>query len=918
MGFDLVHGADVLVDNCRKRMRSLPWGGAMDTLNVHSQTDTQMHPNQTTSCEGDHPQGLSTSTRFNLSALLMGRSWVMPALLAGACLLSAQAGAAPTTERDLPVEFADDAVMASPQEVRQLHDWVAKSFGLAKSSGGADRIGLEVRRQDYNVLRFGQSCMETPLRIGSKSFQHGLGTHAQSEIVVAIPKGAITFKCFVGVDNNYDTRGTSGSVQFSVGFDGTQVYQSGVRTGADEPVPVDIDVPWGAREMLLKVTDGGNGPACDQADWADAKFKINGGKDRWLDVNQSNGFLQDGGAPFSFVYGGASSADLLKVWKRSVETRDLPDRVEQDIRWQDPKTGLSVTAVVKSFKRYPAVDWLLYFENGGEQDSPILENVQTADFSLTTGAARNVGSLHQLRGDSCGEESFTPFTTSLPSPKRIRLAPTAGRPSAVSAFPFFDLEYEGKGFVAAVGWSGQWAASFDRTERGPTRFQVGMERTHLVLHPGEKIRTPRVLVMPWQGERGLALNRFRRLMLFHYVPQNQGKPVLLPVALQCFDRYVGTRKEWATEAGQIAAVRSGKELGVDTHWLDAAWFPVGFPNGVGSWYADPKSFPNGLKPVSDECHRMGMKFVLWFEPERVAAGSQLAREHPEFVMGGEKGGLFKLNDPAARRHLTDLLSKRISEYGIDIYRNDFNIDPLGFWQQADSADRQGMTEIRYVEGHYAMWDELLARHKGLVIDSCASGGRRIDLETCSRSVPLWRSDTSCSPGHPEWNQLQTAGLSQYIPLHTACVWIPEAYDVRSAGTGGLIAQMDYLDPKFPKSAAAAMIAEIRENQKYHYGDFYPLSSPSISPDQFVAYQFHRPDLNAGIVLGFRHAQCGFVGVTVGLHGLNPKEKYMVEVIDDKLVTVRRKATGRELLDGLDIRTGKPGSSVVVRYRPIGT
>jgi len=136
------------------------------------------------------------------------------------------------------------------------------------------------------------------------------------------------------------------------------------------------------------------------------------------------------------------------------------------------------------------------------------------------------------------------------------------------------------------------------------------------------------------------------------------------------------------------------ELGFNTHWLDAAWFPGGFPDGVGNWSAKPKEFPNGLKPVSDECHRLGMRFVLWFEPERVAAGTALAREHPEFVLGGEKRGLFKLNDPTARRYLTDLLSQRISEYGIDVYRNDFNIDPLGFWRGNDAADRQGMTEIR--------------------------------------------------------------------------------------------------------------------------------------------------------------------------------------------------------------------------------
>ena len=144
---------------------------------------------------------------------------------------------------------------------------------------------------------------------------------------------------------------------------------------------------------------------------------------------------------------------------------------------------------------------------------------------------------------------------------------------------------------------------------------------------------------------------------------------------------------------------------------------------------------------------MGLKFLLWFEPERVVTNTAIAREHPEFLLKGGNSSLYNLGDPAARRWLTDLLSKRITEFGLDTYRNDFNIDPLGFWRANDAPDRQGISEIRYIEGLYAMWDELLAKHPGLWIDNCASGGRRIDIEMISRSVNLWRSDTGCAPGH---------------------------------------------------------------------------------------------------------------------------------------------------------------------------
>jgi alpha-galactosidase len=620
--------------------------------------------------------------------------------------------------------------------------------------------------------------------------------------------------------------------------------------------------------------------------------------------------LPESAVPFSFVYGGKPSSEFLDNWKRTVETKNDQDVVRYRTQWADPKTGLVVTADVKVFKNYPAVDWVLFFENAGAQDTPIIDNIQALDLRIGNGPVV----LHQLEGDACGDRSFKPIDRALEAGKSIRMAPSGGRPSNSSAFPFFNLQCGDSGIITAIGWSGQWAATFDRAETGSTRVAAGMELTHLLLHPGEKIRSPRIVVMPWKGDRTAAHNRWRRLLLFQYVPKNNGKPARIPIVMQCFDRYSGSRADWATEGGQIAAAKAAYAMGMDTLWLDAAWFPGGFPNGVGNWYAKPKEFPNGLKPVSDWCHGKGMKFVLWFEPERVAKGTQIATEHPDFVFGGKDGGLYKLNAPVARRFLTDLLSTRITEYGIDIYRNDFNIDPLGFWRGNDAPDRQGMTEIRYVEGHYAMWDELLAKHPGLMIDNCASGGRRIDIETCMRSVPLWRSDTSCSPGHPEWNQLQTAGLSQYIPFHTACAWIPEPYDFRSAATIGAIAQFDYLAQGFPMDVAKASIAEAKENQKYWYGDFYLLSNVSIAPDQFMAYQFHRADLEEGLVLAFRHPECNYLGPIVGLHGLNPEIAYVVEYIDDARHKTVKTVTGKDLFEGTDLRIPSKGGSLVIRYR----
>ncbi len=505
-----------------------------------------------------------------------------------------------------------------------------------------------------------------------------------------------------------------------------------------------------------------------------------------------------------------------------------------------------------------------------------------------------------------------PEESPLPAGGNIRLAPVGGR-SSNGTFPFFNVEHQRRGLFTAIGWTGQWAASLERDQAGSTRLRAGMEQTHLLLHPGESIRSPRILLMAWQGDLLAAHNRFRRLILFHYTPKQQSRPVAVPVFWQGFDRY-NAHATWPSEAGQRQAAEAAHQAGADFLWLDAAWFPGNFPGGVGNWFCKPKEFPNGLRPVSEACHKLGLKFVVWFEPERVAPGTQIAKEHPEFLLGNSGDKLFKLNDPAARRWLTDLLVKRIDEYGMDWYRNDFNIDPLPFWRQNDTPDRQGMTEIRYVEGHYAMWDEMIARNPGLCIDNCASGGRRIDLETIQRSLPLWRSDTGCLMAHGDWHQSQALGMNYYLPLNQICAWTPDAYEMRSTSGAGAIVQFAFLDKGYSPDAARQAIAEVKENQKYFYGDFYPLTACSAEPDQFLAYQVHRADLGAGLVLAFRRAKCNVLAISVPLGGLKPEANYEVEFIDEQRQKTSKVLSGRALSTDLPLMIPQRGASLLVRYR----
>ena len=209
-------------------------------------------------------------------------------------------------------------------------------------------------------------------------------------------------------------------------------------------------------------------------------------------------------------------------------------------------------------------------------------------------------------------------------------------------------------------------------------------------------------------------------------------------------------------------------LKLDYWWMDAGWYVnrTGWPN-TGTWEVDTQRFPGGLRPICDHAHAKGVKTIVWFEPERVTADTWLSTKHPEWILGGAGGGLLNLGNPAARKWLTNHVDKLLTEQAIDLYRQDYNIDPLDFWRRDEPADRQGITEIRYVEGYLAYWDQLRRRHPDMLIDSCASGGRRNDLETLRRAVPLLRSDYIIEP---VGNQGHTYGMSFWIPYYGTGTW----------------------------------------------------------------------------------------------------------------------------------------------------
>jgi alpha-galactosidase len=481
--------------------------------------------------------------------------------------------------------------------------------------------------------------------------------------------------------------------------------------------------------------------------------------------------------------------------------------------------------------------------------------------------------------------------------------------------PFFNLEGAGAGVVLAVGWSGRWAATFEAKAHGAVRARAGMAQTRLVLHPGEEIRTPSMLALFYQGDRWRGQNLLRQFILKHHRPLKQGQPLVAPITC---GNWGGTRAE--VHLDNIEKIIQ-QRLPVDYYWIDAEWFGTGgWPVNVGDWRVKKDLYPQGFKTLAEKLRADGRELMLWFEPERVFRGTPWQKEHAAWLLGtGGENFLFNLGLPEARLFLTDFLSARIEEFGLGCYRQDFNMDPRPFWQQADASDRQGMAEIRHIEGLYAYWDGLLARHPHLIIDNCASGGRRIDLETVGRATPFWRTD---GPRDPIAHQCHTYGLLAWVPFSaTSQDRALDDYEFRSSMCSSLCLNWwvagdvpaERIPAEFPFDWARGTLDQYKAIRHFYYGDYYPLTAYSQARDVWMAYQLDRPDLRQGLVVALRRPSSPYETARFPLRGLDADAQYLITDLDTQAT---RRLTGGELMQqGLPVSLPRrPGSALITYAR----
>lgn len=632
--------------------------------------------------------------------------------------------------------------------------------------------------------------------------------------------------------------------------------------------------------------------------------------------------------PFSFVYEGTEYRGFGSGFEEvERESTAESNALRTTVTFLHTQSGAHFTLDTRSYAKYGAFEWVITVQNRSDHNTGVFSDLKAADL-IFQGASPCVKGISGDLGDL-----YAPYETPLREGDSFRRTSVSGRPTH-GTFPYFNFEYGDGGSFVAIGWPGTWYADFTAISGDETRLTCGQGEIRTFLAPGESIRTPLVAFLQYNGrEEASNMNLWRRWFIDCNMrkvrPAEDAEPELFPPVFGTLILSQGQR-----ESSFLRTVRSYQEHGLplDYYWIDAGWYTncegkaCSWPE-TGTWNIDRERFPTALRQVSEEMAKTGGKTVLWFEPEVLRLNKEefLASE-PGFdaswmlgtAMAGTwlEGQLLDLGNAGFRDWLFERVCRAIDEGGISLYRQDFNVDPAPVWAQCDEAaegERKGFTENRYVCGYLAFWDRLIERYPDMMIDSCASGGGRNDLETLRRALPLHCSDF--------WDGNLGGYNEKQATLQSLLAWFPyfkldqqagaplDLYHLRSCYAPWFNLNESVMKKDFPWELVRQAHQEWEQVSRYMYADFYPLTPYSKASDVWRGWEFYDASCGEGYLQLFRAEESAQETLTVCLYGLDPDASYCLTDADGGPDIT---GTGKELMEqGFRFTLPEAGSSALL-------
>ncbi len=585
--------------------------------------------------------------------------------------------------------------------------------------------------------------------------------------------------------------------------------------------------------------------------------------------------------PVAFSFDGLKNEGLSPDLRPSVRSFSCGSDVNVTEFTAIAAKGMILSVRKTSYADFPVTEWGADMQSFARTDSEIL-----SDFAITSVLMGSSPVLSYGNGDTRNGELFQRFTEKVD--KEIIISPDFCR-GADGASPFMTLKFSEYTVKLGIGWPGKWKMVFTPVDGG-VRYTLTQARCRMRLHPGETMRTPNLTLLYCSKDETAATNLWRRFFLKHILPVGKNGEKVSPVMFLHTHRIGGYGEfEGITTENQLEAIDTyiRKGLKPDAWWIDAGWYPCEHSWwNVGDWTPNPEQLPDGFRPISDKLHEKNIDLLVWFEPERVMEGSKMDFLHPEWCLKAhnsegeeEKCRLLDYSDPECFDFILKLLDAHIKTGGIDIYRQDFNFTPDKYFEENEEEDRIGARENLHMQAVLRLYDELLKRNPGLIIDNCAAGGTRNEMDMMRRSVPMQYTDMHIDEAQKR--------LFHYYEMFS---WIPyfrahakegderfpnkrnlDEFSYLCAMTPAVTVCLDYYEGEGVFNTARKMLPIWRKAAQYELnGDFYQLTDRDSG---WYGVQFHNEADGSGFIEVIRTSDAKEAHINVKPYIL-PHTKYV--------------------------------------------
>lgn len=663
------------------------------------------------------------------------------------------------------------------------------------------------------------------------------------------------------------------------------------------------------------------------------------------------GMMKDlGTLPVTFVYNDSYHDGFDRFAEKKRTRTEKDGKISYDIRLSLGKE-LEAEVIANYYRGHNAWDYTVYFSNRSTEESGVLKYVNDINMDVV-GASPVLKGLH---GDHSSQ--YLPYEKDL-TEAPAQFSSLLGR-ATHEEMPYFDLEHAGGHTLVAIGWGGTWQAEFAYdAEKQATHITgngtVGLET---YLKPGETVRTALIAVLQTEEkEEDVAMNRWRRWIVDCVMPRDHAGSDLpvQPISTASFAGDAGR----AFSDGSIAEgydswknsydAMLGHGIRPDFNWVDAGWYcdPYGktipytgdWWGTVGTWELDPVKWPDKtFRERVDYGHEHGVQTFLWFEPERVTHLDGLVQNYGyrwDWALsdhGNNNTFINNLGDPDCLDWTTKKILTMMEENDIDLYREDFNLDPYLFWNIGDGyegSDRKGITENLYMQGHYELLDRIIAwcaKHgKKTYVDSCASGGGRNDLETLRRAVPFMRSDSDRTD-MPLALAMRTR-LDRWIPFtgrdskeagSQLATGSSDLYSFRATYLCRFGVAADFYQSRntLDWDLYKKCIAEWESVKEFLLCDYFVLTPQRAVNDDinWTAYMYLDEAGERGFLEAFRPRQSTEKSFTVQLKGLDPDRFYTLRDADG--VQTLARVRGSALMRGIRLYAEDPRTALLFYITP---